>query len=578
MIRQGTANGRLVNNMQTEKAAKKQRLPRRPRLRDWPILVWSFDCEIVGAAPDWADKTKELQRSLWNDMAFELKRQLAPHRIVGDDLGDIVEAKQEARTLIYRQFNNMKFLRTFGKKYLGQIPSDNYEAVAARFKTAMQEWPKRRARTKAEKGHSSWETGMPRPKYDATDDFNLPEVNAKVAGAEITWADLYEAGGNVSLYRLPAASPGAKHNVEFRLKTPQGIGEKLTHMKLLASIHRLPPPHAIVKKVAIIRRSELGFRDRCKLQFSLEMPPLDLPRRNTGRIAGYDSGGWRLLGDRVRIGVLADNAGHFYEIAIPFDFSGREDRKALESKEKDIRRLMLLSEQIGDCVENCKQALLPAYQRNKSIWPEEARQMMLGFVKMRQNGIRRLREKLEGFDLEIASLLWKLELILDWFQHKKRALELEWAQIKEEIYKQVSAWIVKNFDRVAWEGDLSLKHMAEFGAGDPSQKYRQMVGQYYLRQRLPQAAAKYRCELIPRPAAYSTQVCSVCGASVEKGRKLLRVCENGHKQDNDVNTSRLLLNEIEGVASISAPPVEIPQHLRRYVRAMSASETAIEVI
>lgn len=564
--------------MDTQTVLNKKRLPRHPRLRDWPILVWSFACEIAGEAPDWVKEVEELQRRLWNDIVFELKRQLAPHRIAGDDSDEIVKVKQEARQAVVKQFKNTKFVRSFGQKYLGQMTSDCYYAIVDRFLVAMKEWPTRRARAKAAKGYASWETGMPSPKYpDREFDLNLPVVFNAVAGDETTWADLYGEGGNVSLYRLPEAAPGAGHNVEFRVKTPQG-SNKLGHLKLLAKIHRLPPPHAIVKRVVLTRKSEKGFRDRCAIQFSVEMPPLDLPRKTTGRAAGYDSGGWRVLGDRVRIGVLADNAGYFYEIAIPLNFAGREDRKAIEPKTKDIRRLILLSEQIGDCVENSKQALLTSYHRNKNLWSEDARQMMLGFTKMRQGGLARLREKLEAADIESASLLWKMELILDWLHHKKRALELQWAQLKEEIYKQVAAWIVKNFDRVAWESDLSLKRMAEDGQGDSSQRYRQLVGQYYLRQRLSQAAAKYRCDLISRPAAYSTQVCSACGAAVEKGRKLLRVCENGHKQDNDVNTSRLLLSEIEGVASISAPAVEIPEYLRRYVRVMAASETAIEIV
>jgi hypothetical protein len=570
----------------TEK--KKQKLPRRERLRDWPIRAWAFACEVVGDMPTWIKSTEELQRQLWNDMAFELKRQVAPHRIAGSDPDDVVKAKQDARNAIVKQFKDTKFLRAFGQKYRGQITSDCYYAVVDRFLLALKEWPARRQRAKAAKGYTSWEMGMPSPKYlDREFNLNLPVNFNAVAGQETTWADLYGEGGNVSLYRLPEAAPGAKHNLEFRVKTPQGADVKLRHLKLLVSIHRLPPPHAIVKRVTLVRQSERGFRDRYEIQFSLEMPPLNLPREMTGRVAGYDSGGWRLMGDRVRVGVLTDNAGHSYEIAMPFDFSSRADKKCIEPKKKDVRRLVLLSEQTGDCVENCKQALKAIYDRKKDQWPEEARQTMLGFTKMRQGGLERLREKLEGTDLEAASLLWKLALIIDWLHHKKRALELEFAQLKEEVYKQVAAWIMRSFDIVAWEGDLSLKQMAEAGAGDPSQKYRQLVGQYYLRERIKQAAQKFRHdpELDPKnkgalrnhKAAYSTQTCSECGGKVEKGRKLLRVCENGHKQDNDVNTSRLLLSEIEGGASISASPVEIPDHLRRYVRVMAASEMAIEV-
>ena len=53
---------------------KKPSLPRRPRLRDWPIKVYSYHCEIVGELPDWVNSVEELMRRCWNDMAGELKR------------------------------------------------------------------------------------------------------------------------------------------------------------------------------------------------------------------------------------------------------------------------------------------------------------------------------------------------------------------------------------------------------------------------------------------------------------------------------------------------------------------------
>jgi len=388
---------------------KKRRLPRHPRLRDWPIRTWAFSCEIVGDLPAWVGSTKELQRRLWNDMAFELKRQLAPHKILGDDPNDVVKAKQEARHAIAKQFKDTKHLRAFGQQYRGQMTSDCYYAVVDRFLLGMREWPARRQRAKTAKGYAAWESGLPSPKYHNQEfDLNLPVAFNAIMGQETTWAELYGEGGNVSLYRLPEAALGRRHNTEFRLKTPQGTDGKLAYLKLLAKIHRLPPPHAIVKRVTLTCKSEKGFRDRYEIQFSLEMPLLDLPRKMTGRVAGYDSGGWRVFYagpengsghvDRVRVGVIGDNAGHFYEIAVPFDFTSREDRKRVEPKSKDIRRLILLSEQIGDCVENCKRALLPLYECNKASWTEEARTTMKGFTKMRQGGLARLREKLGGAD------------------------------------------------------------------------------------------------------------------------------------------------------------------------------------
>jgi hypothetical protein len=171
--------------------------------------------------------------------------------------------------------------------------------------------------------------------------------------------------------------------------------------------------------------------------------------------------------------------------------------------------------------------------------------------------------------------------------------------VKKDVYRQIAAWL-NAFDRIVWESDLSLKQMAEapgekkekrkqqraetgkWGERTPedrqieaSQKYRQIAGQHQLRNLVKR---KHADRLQNEKAAYSTQTCAECGASVKAGAKLLLECENGHKRDQDVATAVYFLNKIEGAATISAPPVEIPAHLRPYLRVMRASEVRLEIV
>ena len=179
-----------------------------------------------------------------------------------------------------------------------------------------------------------------------------------------------------------------------------------------------------------------------------------------------------------------------------------------------------------------------------------------------------------------------------------RAFEIHAYKAKRNAHRQIAAWL-NAFDIIAWEGDLSLKQMAEqvgkkkqkrkeahketgqWNERTPeelqfeaSQKYRQIAGQHGLREFVKQ---KHKSRLQNEKAAYSTQTCPECGGAIEPGHKLLLVCENGHGRDQDVTAALHFLNKIEGVASITVPPVDIPAHLRPYLRVMDASEARLEL-
>jgi hypothetical protein len=595
-----TAGTQTALETQPPTIKRKPKLPRRPRLRDWPMRGYRYNIkQVIGDPPEWVEVVGGEMRRCWNDMVGEMRRALRPiqdeARTAFEGIEDPVErvAKQkefdQRKREAIKPFKNTQHLRAIAQRYKGVLPSDCYYRVADRFMKAMQEAPARRSRAFQTAGYAPFECGLPRFKDKDDRSLHLPVVFNASAGAETTFGDLYN-DGKVTLWRLPEASHFGG-NCQFALKQPQGSGAQWQPLKLLVDLHRLPPMTAIVKGVTLIRYKEIS--ERWKISFSLEMPPVAGVQPRAGeRVCGWDAAGWRKLDDRIRLGVLTDNAGYSYEISLPMDMSTsleRHQRRNRERKGLVDRKLCTWSqlieqtEKIGQAVEDCKTDLRAVFESNKEMWPEEARQSMQGIVKMRQRGLIRLREQLEGYDAEACALLddWKAED--DELAHWKRVFELFAGAAKDDAYRKIAVWLAQNFSRIAWEGDRTMmKQMAESVTNEyaikASQRYRQFAGQSFLRLYVRQACQKWGAELQDHKAAYSTRVCPECGADVPKSGKLLLTCDEGHKIDQDVLASMNFLNMIEGAASISAAPVAIPPDLRRYLRLMTVNEAAIEVV
>ena len=311
----------------------------------------------------------------------------------------------------------------------------------------------------------------------------------------------------------------------------------------------------------------------------------------------------------IRLGVIADNAGHFYELTVPLAI-GAASRRMRREKEHCIKQGWEYSKPItfkdaealdasyGATPEACKAQVRKIFEEEKENWPPGARKIMSGIAKMRDTGLRRLRRKLEPVESEAKRTIddWDAEAAK--MNERIRAFEIHADKAKRDAYRQIAAWL-NAFDIIAWEGDLSIKQMAEQAGKkkqkrkeareetgqwnertpeerqfEASQKYRQIAGQHRLREFVKQ---KQESRLQNEKAAYSTRTCSECGGRIEPGRKLLLLCENGHVRDQDVTAALHFLNKIEGVARITAPPVEIPAHLRPYLRVMDANEVRLEL-
>jgi hypothetical protein len=529
-----------------------------------------------------------------------------------DDTGKPLLSKEE-RAILWAPINT-KPLREIAKERKEKLDAGCREAVVVRFMTTVANWRK-----------NPKQFGPPR--FQRADEMNsicIPLIYNDGKSAE--W--LHRSDGTAWVQdtlhikkNAPRDGNGRPILTEEEMKQYLNNGHfrvGITREKL--SLHvayggrsgqkqYALPEKCRIKQVALCGRRDSAFGWSWSFQVRLEHPP-DPPRQSTGRVCGWDSGGWRKMDDYIRLGVIADNAGHFYELMVPLAIGAASRRLRRErehcqkngweySKPITFDDAEALYSRYDTAVEACKDKVRKIFEEENETWPEDARKIMGGIVRMRDIGLRRLRQKLDPID-SVAK-----QTIDDWgaeaasLNETIRAFENHKNNAKKNTYRQIAAWLMA-FDRIVWEGNLSLDRMAkaagekkkmrkkqhaETGKWDvrtleecqleASQKYRQIVGQHQIRDLAKQ---KHADRLQSENAAYSTMTCAECGGSIEAGGKLQLACENGHKRDQDVASAVYFLSKIEGVASISAPPVEIPAHLRPYLRVMHASEVRLEIV
>lgn len=583
---------------------KRKNLARRDRLnKDWPIKVYNYDCWPVEKPPQALWDTAHEMRRLWNEFTAIFRKIVEDDK--KDDAGKPILPKEE-RAILWAPLNT-KPLREIAKLRKDKLDSGCREAVVVRFLTTIANWRK-----------NPQQFGPPR--FQRADEMNsicIPLVYNDGKSADWVTSGLGTSGVRYTrdMKRNGVNLPEDQlyqymNNGHFcvginreKLNLHVAYGGRSGRKKYFL------PEKCRIKQVALCGNKDSAFGWSWSFQARLEHPP-DAAREHTGRVCGWDSWGHRKIDDHIRLGVIADNAGHFYELMIPLAIGANSSRVRREreycikqgwqyNKPVTFDDLEALDSQYGLALEACKAQVRKIFEEEKETWPEDARKIMSGIVRMRDTGLRKLRAKLEPIDSVAKATIDDWESEAGQMIKKIRAFEIHVANAKKNAFRRIAAWL-QAFDTIAWEGDLSPKRMAEQAGKrkqkrkenyeetgewiertpeekliESSQKYRQIAGQYQLRQLVKQ---KHRDRLQNEKAAYSTQTCPECAASVEQTGKLLLVCENGHKRDQDCAASLYFLNRIEGAASIIAEPLEIPVYLRGYLRLMDASEVSLELI
>lgn len=220
--------------------------------------------------------------------------------------------------------------------------------------------------------------------------------------------------------------------------------------------------------------------------------------------------------------------------------------------------------------------------------PEVWRNGFLGFVKMRNRGLIKLKkisfeildEGAETTEAVQNTLSQTIEIIEKW-QAKDNYFEIEKEHFRRKflgrrklLFRQVVKWLVSNYAQLIWEEDLKLSVIAAKSkkssrvtdaALKESNKYRQWTGLYQLRLFIKEQAAKTPAWLQPNQTAYSSYFCDECGAStVSDPAKLILTCANGHEKDQDERAAINMLKTANGTSAQNASVI-VPPYLKDFI-------------
>lgn len=550
-----------------EAKPKPKNLARRVRLNpDWPITVFVFDCWPQGAIPQSLWDTARMMQQLWNELCAVFDAASAAD-VKGED-GKPALSKDE-RKAIYAGLD-LKPLREIAKRYGGLIPAECYYSVVDRFLVTFKEWRK-----------APKHKGPPRQKF-ALDKINIPLVFN--AGQSTDWlaVDTGHVFARNVAHLKPA--PGEEPSPEYLRNGRFNVGINREPLHLHVALHRALPEVGRIKRVSLVGKREEAFGWSWQLQAQVEhsavpsLPPV-------GRVAGLDLG-WRVREDGLRIGVLADSSGHRYELRLPFAFGNRNARRRSEWLKSlnpniddhtiaDWRDLWEWQRRADAWKDLCKQKLSTIPDDVRALWPNEARRSYAALQKMGVGGLRRLNRLLTetGIDDAATATLAEWKERAEQYTRWIRGQQLNALAHRQDHYRKLADWLARNFDVIAWEGDLGLKEMAEEDSGqhaiENAKTYRHLASLHLLRTYIAQALKKHGRTIQPVKTAWTNR-CAWCGAYLEPSSNLLAVCENGHTNDVDEAASAFLCSQIETPAGMCEKAAEIPTQLNRYLRRLDA--------
>lgn len=507
---------------------QKKKSGKRNRLRpDWPRAVYKFDISPVGEIPQALWDTAKSMQALWN-------RLVALHDAVLSATKDLEKSEKAGP---YKQFWKAVYDTTRAADdlngYCKNEVYDRFQASVRRFYNKTGNKPKS-------------QNGLRR--------ICIPHTN-RDGGWSVDWLD---SENTRKALRIKAAPEGAyldNSRASRRARSSRGyfrIGND--SLLFLINIHRPIPPGSMVKKVCIVGKFIKTLGWSWSLDVNIEyLPKTHTHTASTGRFAALDIG-WRKFDDYLRIGVLADSGGNMFEIRLPFDLSNRSTRRLngfVADKGSDYRTvddfrgLEELQSERDNVLEDAKFKL----STRVAELPAELRPNKNSLRLMRQGGLVRLMRALkeQGAATEIQTILF------DWlgkdraFARRIESARKRMIARRNWLYRNIAAWLAERYDSLLLEGDFDLSVVAsedEQGeAVKAAQRYRQMAGLYQFRGAINNAFSKAGREVKGMPAAYSTQTCALCGGHIDSGPALVLTCENGHSQDQDINTAKLFLVE-----------------------------------
>lgn len=536
-------------------------MPRKTKRPDWPQMNFAYWCEPVGEPPQAIFEKGRQMNEFWNVLVACHEQFLARH-----------DGKRGAeRTAAYKEEWTplLAWLYNHTAKQIG-LGSDETLFVMDKFNRAVSH------------AYKEPDAGMPRWKRGLRQ-INIPYFD-RSGGKAVEFFVGDDPRRAVQLHNFGVTRGRFRVQLWRKAEDKKKWEASTTQVPLRVNCHRPLPKGALVKRVMLTGTLERPFGWQWKLVFAIQVPPM-VKQSTAGAVVGLDLG-YRVFEDRVRFGMLFDGQ-RCYELALPLNLANRRAAKAGQCR--DVRDVWEMESRLGQLVEACKEAL---GRVDRAQWPAEARASMSGIDKMRERGLFRLRRVLSGAGVTEPALEAFAQDYGALFR-KVRALELQLVATRNQLYRNLAIGLARSCAVIAWEGDLSLKQLAEnpgkkkrrrkakaveTGEVQPlsvddrveqaAQKWRGHVALSYFRQFLCDASAKTDTDLQGYEAAGTTSTCSVCGDAVETGPDLILTCANGHRQDQDGNAARVLFARVPASYKEYAPPLDLSQMPTQAVRAI----------
>lgn len=528
----------------------------RPRKRNWPIRVYKYWARPMGELPEQYWHVARKMQALWN--ALVDGREAVQGATTGLD-GEEKKARWAAWNLQVRQIIAESDLNW-------ECQAEILDRFNVASRKARKEHGTLRRQERLDKvmiPHRYTQGGLPIAQ--------LMREDSRARRCLIRPVDKAVYADNCRMIRARRLTSG-----KFGIDDNVGFPFQLY-------LHRPLPNGAYVKKIMWSGKFSRAQLEQYRWSYSLlivvEEPPRPLHRADQ-KAVGVDLG-WRVMaeGQYLRIGMLADSDGQICELRLPFNTTKSKDRER-PGWYGDFFGLIRLSEEIGDAVEDGKgalRALLPA--------------LPPGFIQMRQGGLRKLLRDIDTLGIENRRQHAQILGVLQGWQERETRLQHIRQRLYDRLcgrrrwlYGNLAAWLTRTYRSIVWEGDLSLKSMAE-DHDNPALvhagKYRQWASLHELRAFVTSTAETNGTEILGMPAAFTSLTCSQCGAVATEGSRALVVeCENGHREDQDVRAARNLLllqdtaqeNGLRKITQATAArSLEIPRELQAVVVPCSAT-------
>ena len=496
----------------------------RKRKRDWPQRVYKYHVTLTDPIPQELWNKAERQRQCWNDLrplcaiaqgqSSAIGAKAKPLWRVAYNAG--IEANEAARVAIWTAYR--AHARELQDRHNLGWESDLVDRFNVSWITGLKKWVPGK--------------GLALPRYRPFVD-SVRLVHRFTEGGVVVGRLWSRRNWRVA---LTPSSHRVSYGARYQPRATDcrfGLSKDVT-VRFFLVYHRPLPPDAIVKQVALCGRRNSDHKTwawTLNVQVEVWQPSFSAAREI--RIAGLDVGWRKIDEDTLRVGMLVDDEGRTIELCLPLNMPNKwtkrkraEGRAALEG----WRDLAIVQQKMDGLIE-----LMKGQIRERKLIAEATLQ------KMRVSGLRQLANT----SPEAAMLL---RPALESWERKRfvcSKLRDRLIRRRDQLYRNLAAWLCRTYTHIAWEEELSLKDLAEEDEKQPgiaaSMRYRMIASLYLLRRYFREAAAKNGTELLDGGTRDSTRLCNVCGVETQVDGVLRAVCPNGHGWDQDVNAARNLL-------------------------------------